>query len=303
LHRHRVFRPALCSAAKFFFLAIGLSAYGQTLDGVIDMHAHSDPDGTPRSIDAIDLARLAKSRGMRAIVLKNHYEPTASLAWIVRKEVPGIEVFGGISLDLTVGGVNPAAVEWMTKVKGGYGRVVWLPTFDSEAQVKLTGQQRPFARVTKDGKVVPEVVQVMSIAAQHNLVLETGHSSPAESLLLIDEAKRQGVKHIMVTHALSNPGGPLSIAEIAKAAKMGAYIELVYTSLNDANIQKDVDAIRAAGASSVVLSSDLGQPSNPLHPDGLLALYRALMAHGISQAEIVQMSRTNPAKLLDLDPR
>jgi hypothetical protein len=302
LHRQRVFRPALCSAVKFLLLLVGLSAYGQTLDGVIDMHAHSDPDGTPRSIDAIDLARLAKSRGMRAIVLKNHYEPTASLAWIVRKEVPGIEVFGGISLDLTVGGVNPAAVEWMTKVKGSYGRVVWLPTFDSEAQVKSTGQQRPFARVTKDGKVVPEVVQVMSIAARHNLVLETGHSSPAECLLLIDEAKRQGVKHIMVTHALSNPGGPLSIAEIAKAAKMGASIELVYTSLSDANVQKDVDAIRAAGASSVVISSDLGQPSNPLHPDGLLALYRALMAHGITEAEIVQMSRTNPAKLLDLDP-
>jgi hypothetical protein len=306
LHKQRVFNQAVCSAVKFllsFLLLItGLSAYGQTLDGVIDMHAHSDPDGTPRSIDAIDLARLAKSRGMRAIVLKNHYEPTASLAWIVRKEVPGIEVFGGISLDLAVGGVNPAAVEWMTKVKGGYGRVIWLPTFDSEAQVKLTHQQRPFARVTKDGKVVPEVLQVMSIAARHNLVLETGHSSPAESLLLIDEAKRQGVKHIMVTHASSNPGGPLSIAEIAKAAKMGAYIELVYTSLTDSEIQKDVEAIRAAGPSSVVISSDLGQPSNPLHPDGLLALYRALMSHGITESEIAQMSRTNPARLLDLTP-
>jgi hypothetical protein len=268
---------------------------------VIDMHAHSDPDGTPRSIDAIDLARLAKSRGMRAIVLKNHYEPTASLAWIVRKEVPGIEVFGGISLDLTVGGVNPAAVEWMTKVKGGYGRVIWLPTFDSEAQVKLTHQNRPFARVTKDGKVVPEVLQVMAIAAKNNLVLETGHSSPAETLLLIPEAKRLGVKHIMVTHALTNPGGPLSIAEIEKAAKMGAYIELVYSSPTDATIQKYVEAIRAAGAASVVISSDLGQPSSPLHPEGLLALYKALMAHGISEAEIVQMSQTNPARLLDLN--
>jgi hypothetical protein len=304
--RLRASRRALCWAIKmrlspFFLLLVGLSAQAQTLNGVIDMHAHSDPDGTPRSIDAIDLARLAKSRGMRAIVLKNHYEPTASLAWIVRKEVPGIEVFGGISLDLTVGGVNPAAVEWMTKVKGGYGRVVWLPTFDSEAQVELTRQTRPFARVTKDGKVVPEVLQVMAIAAKNNLVLETGHSSPAETLLLIPEAKRLGVKHIMVTHALTNPGGPLSIAEIGKAAKMGAYIELVYNSLSDANIQKDVDAIRAAGAASVVLSSDLGQPSNPLHPDGLLALYKALMAHGISEAEIVQMSNTNPARLLDLN--
>src|SRR6478736_3544509 len=154
-----------------------VSGRAQTLSGAIDMHAHSDPDGSARSIDAIDLAKLAKSRGMRAIVLKNHYEPTASLAYIVRKEVPGIEVFGGISLDLTVGGVNPAAVEWMTKVKGGYGKVVWLPTFDSEAQVKLTKQQRPFAPVVRDGKVTPEVAQVIAIAARSNLVLETGHSS------------------------------------------------------------------------------------------------------------------------------
>lgn len=282
-------------------LLLALPLAGQTLEGAIDMHAHSSPDGTPRSIDAIDLARLAKSRGMRALVLKNHYEPTASLAYIVRKEVPGIAVFGGISLDLTVGGVNPAAVEWMTKVSGGYGRVVWMPTFDSEAQVTSTHQKRPFARVAKDGKLVPEVIEVIGIAAKHNLVLETGHSSGPECMLLIREAKRQGVKHIMVTHALTNPGGPLTIAEIGQAAKLGAYIELVYTALNDAAVQKDVDAIRAAGADSVVLSSDLGQPSNPLHPDGLLAMYKALVAHGITQAEIVQMSQTNPARLLDLE--
>ncbi len=139
-------------------LAIGRA---QTLEGAIDMHAHAAPDGTPRKLDVLDLARLAKAAGMRAIVIKNHYEPTASLAYIVRKAVPGIEVFGGISLDLTVGGVNPAAVEWMTKVEGGYGKVVWLPTFDSESQVKLTGDKRPFAPVTRDGKILPEVLAVI----------------------------------------------------------------------------------------------------------------------------------------------
>ncbi len=87
------------------------------LSGVIDFHAHVDPDSMPRSIDAIDLARLAKQRGMRGLVLKNHYESTAALAYIVRKEVPGIEIFGGIDLNLTVGGVNPAAVERMVLVK------------------------------------------------------------------------------------------------------------------------------------------------------------------------------------------
>src|SRR5882757_729307 len=269
------------------FLVFSLSANAQTLSGAIDMHAHSDPDGVPRKIDAVDLARLAKERGMRAIV---------------RKDVPGIEVFGGISLDLTVGGVNPAAVEWMTKVRGGYGRVVWLPTFDSEAQVKLTRQQRPFAPVVRDGKVVPEVAQVIAIAARNNLVLETGHSSGSEDLVIIQEARRQGVQNVMVTHALTNPGGPLTLSEIQQAAGLGAYIELVYGGLSEDLLRRDAEVIRAVGASSVVLSTDLGQPNNPLHTDGLLAFYKGLIAQGISQADIVQMSQTNPAKLLGLKP-
>src|SRR5882724_1266209 len=91
------------------------ACYAQApLKGVIDIHAHADPDSLPRKIDAIDLARIAKQRGIRGIVLKNHYESTASLAYLVRKEVPGIEIFGGIDLNLTVGGINPAAVERMT---------------------------------------------------------------------------------------------------------------------------------------------------------------------------------------------
>jgi hypothetical protein len=280
-------------------LVIAVPSMAQTLTGAIDMHAHSDPDGTPRSIDAIDLARLAKSRGMRAIVLKNHYEPTASLAYLVRKEVPGIEIFGGISLDLTVGGVNPAAVEWMTKIKGGYGRVVWMPTYDSEHQVTSSGQQRPFARVAKDGKLVPEAVQVISIIAQHNLVLETGHSSPAEALLLIREAKRQGVQSILVTHAMSPIVG-MSIPEMQEAAKLGAYLEFVWVRPGSDAARNYVPAIRQVGPDFCVLSSDLGQAANPLHPDGLLAMYQYLKSEGFSESEIDRMAKANPAKLLGL---
>jgi hypothetical protein len=276
-------------------------AIAQTLVGAVDVHAHADPDGTARSIDVIGLAKAAKSAGMRAIVIKNHYEPTASLAYLVRQEVPGIEVFGGISLDLTVGGVNPAAVEWMTKVKGGFGKVIWLPTFDSEAQVKLDKQSRPFAPVTREGKILPEVVRVIDLAAAHELVLETGHSSPRESLMIIAEAKRRGVKHVLVTHAMTNPGGPMSLEEMQQAAKLGALLELVYSPFSDDQLRKEADAIRTIGASSFVISSDLGQPQNPLHTDGLLAVYKGLMARGISAADIEMMSRKNPARLLGLE--
>jgi hypothetical protein len=274
----------------------------QTLEGAIDFHAHAAPDGTPRKLDVLELARLAKAAGMRAIVIKNHYEPTASLAYVVRKAVPGIEVFGGISLDLTVGGVNPAAVEWMTKVEGGYGKVVWLPTFDAESQVKLSGQQRPFAPVTRDGKILPEVLAVIALAAQHDLVLEMGHSAPQESLLIIAEAKRQGVEHVLVTHAMNSPGGSMTLDEMREAARLGALLELVHSPLNDEQLRKEAEAIKVIGAASFVLSSDLGQPPNPLHTDGLLAKYRGLMAQGVSAADIDAMSRKNPARLLGLQP-
>ena len=280
-------------------LAIGRA---QTLQGAIDMHAHAAPDGTPRKLDVLELAKVAKAAGMRAIVIKNHYEPTASLAYVVRKAVPGIEVFGGISLDLTVGGVNPAAVEWMTKVEGGYGKVVWLPTFDSESQVKLTGDKRPFAPVTRDGKVLPEVIAVIALAAKHDLVLETGHSAPQESLLIIAEAKRQGVKHVLVTHAMASPGGSMTLDQMQEAAKQGALLELVYAPITEEQLRNEADAIRTIGAASFVISSDLGQPPNPLHTDGLLAIYKGLMAQGISAADIDVMSRKNPARLLGLQP-
>src|SRR5882724_8087972 len=166
-----------------FFLAATLSA--QTLSGVVDIHVHSDPDSVPRSIDAIDAAKLARSRGMRALVLKNHYEATASLAYLVRKEVPGIELFGGIALNRTVGGVNPAAVERMTMVKGGWGRVIWMPTFDAENQVRFSRENRRFVAVAKGGELLPEVKQVIALAAKHNLTLETGHSSAEEGLMIL----------------------------------------------------------------------------------------------------------------------
>src|SRR5439155_4635583 len=183
-------------------LAVATSGLAQSLNGVVDIHVHSDPDSVPRSIDAIDIAKLAKSRGIRGLVLKNHYEPTASLAYLVRKEVPGIELFGGIALNRTVGGVNPAAVERMPLVKGGWGRVVWMPTFDAENQVRFSKENRPFVSVSKGGSLLPAVREVLALIARHKLTLATGHSTPQENLLLIRAARDLGIDRIVVTHAM-----------------------------------------------------------------------------------------------------
>ncbi|HXB75717.1 MAG TPA: DUF6282 family protein [Candidatus Acidoferrales bacterium] len=280
-------------------------AYAQgPLSGVIDIHVHSDPDSVPRSIDAIDLARLAKARGMRGLVLKNHYEPTASLAYVVRKEVPGIAIFGGIDLNRAVGGVNPAAIERMVLVKGGWGKVIWMPTFDAENQVRYSRENRPFVPVSQAGQLLPEVREVIGLAAKHGLLLETGHSSAEECLLLVSEAKRQGVQHVVVTHAMLAPVG-MNIAQMKQAAQLGAYVEFVYNALIGPNksfqMSDYAKAIREVGAKSCILSSDLGQAANPLHPDGLVAFFAGLEKAGVSRADIELMSKTNPARALGLE--
>jgi len=273
------------------------------LDGVIDIHVHCDPDSLPRSIDAIDLAKLALQRGMRGLVLKNHYESTAALAYIVRKEVPGIEIFGGIDLNRTVGGINPAAVERMVMVKGGWGRVVWMPTFDAENQVRYSRENRPFVPVARNGQLLAEVKQVIALCARHQLTLETGHSSPEEGLMIVREARRQGVARVVVTHAMLPPVR-MTVAQMREAAAQGAFIEFVYNGLvgkEPASQMADyAQAIRQVGPQSCILASDLGQVGNPLHPDGLAAFFAGLMDLGISRADIDLMSKTNPARALGL---
>ncbi|HXE15451.1 MAG TPA: DUF6282 family protein, partial [Bryobacteraceae bacterium] len=206
------------------------AASKELLSGVIDIHVHCAPDSVPRSIDAIDLAKLAKSRGMRGLVLKNHWEPTASLAYMTRKEVPGIELFGGIDLNISVGGMNPEAVERMAKTTGGWGRFVWMSTFDSQAQVRYSKENRPFVAVSRNGQLLPETKKVIATIAKYRLILATGHNSPQEDLMLIREARAQGVRGIVVTHAMMAPIH-MSIDDMKQAAAMGAFIEFVYNGL------------------------------------------------------------------------
>src|SRR5438876_5090516 len=146
------------------------------------------------------MAQLYMARKMEAVVLKNHVALTADRAWLVRKHNPGIKAFGGITLNGAAGGLNPEAVQWMWRMQGGYGRVVWLPTFDADNHVK-TFKDAPEAIKVVDaqGKVLPNVIEVMKICAAQNLVLCTGHASATESLALIKQARDAGVKHVVVT--------------------------------------------------------------------------------------------------------
>jgi hypothetical protein len=273
------------------------------LSGAIDIHVHSSPDNVERSVDGLEAAVMARTHGMRAIVLKNHYDPTAGLAYMVRKQVGGVEVFGGIDLNLPVGGMNPAAVEHLTQVSGSYGRVVWMSTFDAENQVRYSQQVRPFVSVSKNGELLQATKDVVAVIAKHGLVLATGHVSSAEGLMLLREGKRQGLRHMVVTHAMNAPI-LMTVSQMQEAASQGAFIEFVGGSMRlpgaPAMVQRFADAIRTIGPQFCILSSDLGQKGNPLPADGFADFIAAMRERGFTDAELARMTKQNPATLLGL---
>jgi hypothetical protein len=294
-----------------------VSSYGQSdsevnLKGAIDFHVHQGPDSVARVIDADDLARLAKKMGMRGMVMKNHWEDTAALVYILRKEVPGIDLFGGITQDLAVGGINLEAVKHMAAMEGGWGRIVWLPTFDAENAVKSAKGTGPSVRVSENGHLLPSVLELIDFIAQHHdLVLETGHVSAEEGDLVVHEAHQRGVTHIVVTHAMATPIR-MTIPQMQAAARDGAFIEFVYGATLGTNpvasISEYANAIRSVGAKSCILATDFGavqkppEPQRPLEPQGLLDFMTALHKEGISVADINLMTKTNPALALGLQP-
>ena len=190
--------------------------------------------------------------------------------------MPGFEAYGGITQDIAVGGINPEAVKHMADMKGGYGRIVWLPTFDAQNQVKDKG---PEVKVSENGKLLPSVLKLLDyIATRKQLALETGHISAEEALMVIKEARARGIAHIVCTHGMTGPTN-LSVAQAW---------------------------IKAVGPSHIILSTDLGGARpypRPMPTAGLLEYMQKLHALGISVADLNTMAKTNPAIVLGLDAK
>jgi hypothetical protein len=282
------------------------------IKGLIDFHTHAAPDIFGRAVDDDELAALAASRQMEAIVFKNHVTHTADRAWLVRKHVPGIKVFGGITLNRAVGGLNPQAVEWMWRMQGGHGRVVWFPTFDADNHVRRGGTAPSGLRVVDErGKVLPEARAVLKICAAQRLVVQTGHASGAEALALIEAAREEGCDRIVVTHAQFDVVD-MTLAQMKKAAALGGKMELCALLMltgPDSPLEwmrhapriplaETAARIRSVGAQHFVLGTDLGQTGNPTPADGLQMFVTGLLAEGITREQIETMGRETPGALL-----
>ncbi len=275
----------------------------------IDMHMHPGPGGLCR-LDAIEAAEQAKKAGMKAIVLKSHSYTAAAVAILVNKVVPDFKTFGGVCLDFEIGGLNYHAVQ--TSAMMG-AKVVWMPTFSSVNSINMMRalglplQGEGISLIGASGKLVPEMDAILNIIKKHNMVLASGHISPRETFALVEEAVKKQITKIVITHPTDKEfsENPFTIDELKQLTGLGAIAEFTLVGMLPNEFCHDpaaiVKIIKTLGAEHCLMSTDLGQPQNPLPVEGMRLLMATLLHHGLSQAEVELMAKVNPAKLLDIE--
>jgi hypothetical protein len=282
--------------------------------GAYDTHVHIAPDVMERRIDDLGLARRCLEVGLAGFVLKSHYVTTAERAEVVRNAVPGIDALGAITLNGSMGGMNPAAVE----IAGRLGaRVVWMPTVDSRNQRTNTAADLPGAKpamwgalqadlhaqgivpeivhvVDEDGRVLEIVRKVLRVVARHDMVLATGHLAAPEIVAVVRAAREEGVRRVVVTHP-EFTSQRLGVEDQQELAGLGALLERCFTTPYTGKVSWDdlFAHIREVGPEHSILSSDLGQPFNPPVEDGLALFADRLLEAGFSESDVYAMAVTN----------
>ena len=276
----------------------------ELMNGTIDIHIHIGPDPNQRRrVNGYEAAVQAKEAGMRGVVFKSHDYNTTPVAYTVRQLVPEVELFGGLSLDFEIGGLNPHAVEAAGKLGS---KIVWMPTFSSKNDMeKRKIKDKGIFILDEKGKILPVVGDILELIKQYDMVLATGHLSRQEIIALLQEAQNNKIKQILITHPLSIRVGPtLSIDEQRQMTGPGIYFEHCFTACMPNSDRLDprmiADAVRAVGPEHCILSTDFGQITNPPPAEGMRMFIETMLGFGIKQEEIMTMTKTNPAKVLGL---
>jgi len=295
------------------------SAAWDALQGAYDLQVHVAPDVIERRIDDLDLAKEFLAHGLKGFVLKSHYFPTAERAKVVTKAVPGIQAFGAIALNHSVGGLNPVAVE----LAGRSGnKIVWMPTVDAanetagrpdgtkaklpfwakiQLELAATGiNPPPMTVIDADGKCSAAARTVLELIKKYDMILATGHLGRKEIFALVKTAKEIGLRKVVVTHA-EFPSQSLTAQEQFELAELGAIIEHCFTTMHTGKSSWEgmFEATRKTGIKRTILSTDLGQTINPGVAEGFAMFAQKMLDAGFSVSDIRHMAATIPASLME----
>ena len=268
----------------------------EILRGAYDLHVHAAPDGSQqRRMDALEVARCAYEAEMGGFALKSHDYNTAPLTYALNQMYPGLNVLGAITLNRSVGGINPDAVQVAADLGA---QVVWMPTFTADFRMRDSGAGEGIRVADDDGNLTEGVHEVLEIIANNDMTLASGHISPAEAIALFEAARAQGVSRMIATH----PDGVATPEEQRRMVALGAYPEYTFLtcmpSRGRRTPQQFVEMIRSLGVDNCIVTTDFGQWQNPPPAEGMRMAIAMLLDAGMTPEEVTKLVKSNPAQLI-----
>lgn len=282
-----------------------------SLKGVIDMHVHSNPDIRHRAYDDFQLMEAGIRVGARAIVIKTHQGTTVDRAYLCNRHNELVHhgdndftMFGSVTLNRQMGGINPAAVESGLKLGA---KVIWMPT-QSARNHQCQNHLDPSncVDVIKDGHIVPELKSVFQLIKDFDVVLGTGHLSPDECFRVVEAARDAGIRKIVVTHPEWWLVGMSLEDQVRIVRDYQVILEHCFAQplgggKYKSNLPMNLEAIEACGYEHVMVCTDGGQVENPYWEIALEQYMQYLLDHGISESQLYHMTHTIQAALLGID--
>ena len=280
------------------------------VSGTIDSHFH----GCVNMVDPLAQAKHASQAGMKALVIKSSPYASVEPARIVNEVLDewakplGISptiCFGGLVLGTYTGGIN---VEYARAIVERGAKVIWLPVLTAAnhlmktKKISLEEAKRAGVYVLKNGKLIPEVIEIIDLVVKKDIALSFGHLSREEMSALADEVHSRNYTKAIIDHPF-NPVTALSVADMVGMASKGININFTYFELSPycgVPAPVMVDAIRAVGPDKTILSSDTARVISPDSVECMRLLAEMLKVFGVDKQMIMQVMSTNPARLLNI---
>ncbi len=283
------------------------------MEGGYDLHIHSAPDLVARDIDDYTLMKELDAMCMAGAVIKHHQESTAARATLANQYYGArSKLFGSITLNNGVGGLNPTAVEIAAKMGA---KLVWMPTKDSLHEAIFFQKNAANSLYLLDDRknLKSEVFDILDVIKANNLILATGHLSQDEVLELCKESRKRDIKTIL-THP-DYFGSRISDEIQIALASQGVFVEKMWllvegsipaetnvsmNGMHQVSQEYTFRSIRKIGLEHIILSSDGGVKGLPSSTRIIHDFIVALINAGFTETEIRPMIYDNPAALLDI---
>ncbi len=283
--------------------------------GAWDIHVHASPSLFPRWGDAVDLAKLCLEHSMAGFVIKFHHGSSVEAAYTANVINKDIKIYGGITLNYPIGGLNPHAVDAALALGAKF---VWLPTIHAENHKKAFGVLGGFyfqksslgLEVNKGLKILDEKGElakslkiILDILDGKHVVLATGHISPDEIFSLKSYIKSEDLKiPLLINHTLFKAPN-LNEKQISELSDDQTWFETVYLTVADisenVSIKKVAEIINKTSDSHWIIASDSGQKDNIKSPFAISKYAGMLNKEGVNKKRVLKMLKDEPQQLFN----